>query len=489
MPAVEREAPGATAADASAVVLLCPDLGRAMGPALEALRRAGIHGISVAAARNGLHTEQCLLRLERDGVRVHRSATSLGQAANDAIRGGTSSHALVLRATERLTPKSLECRGLVLGEQPFALLALTGEAGCGGASADLLLAGLTPAATLVSRALFDSIGGFDETLEDGLDLELWLRASAQGARVAVVDGALAAPEPGASFFAGQAWGEELLRIVSRHAAALSGEETLAALGRAAADLMGRVEDARRLAAAAEEELLREREALPRLGNRLREAGRPRFDLGDLPRDGLVSEEWGADRGKPIDRWYIEAFLRRHEDDVRGRCLEIKEPAYTKWFGGKRVTASDVLDIDRSNPEATLHGDLSLGADIPDAQYDCFVLTQTLHLLYDFKGALFHAMRVLRPSGTLLVTVPAVARVLPGDAGIDTDYWRFTEASMRRLFAELLPLDAFFVSVYGNAASAAAFLHGLAAEDLEPGELERVDAHFPVIVAVRARKPA
>jgi len=122
--------------------------------------------------------------------------------------------------------------------------------------------------------------------------------------------------------------------------------------------------------------------------------------------------------------------------VRGRCLEIKEPAYTKWFGGKKVTASDVLDIDRGNPEATLHGDLSLGADIPDAQYDCFVLTQTLHLVYDFKGALFHALRVLRPSGTLLVTVPAVARVLPGDAGIDTDYWRFTEASMRRLFAEL-----------------------------------------------------
>jgi SAM-dependent methyltransferase len=226
-----------------------------------------------------------------------------------------------------------------------------------------------------------------------------------------------------------------------------------------------------------------------LGVQLREAGRPRFDLGDLPRDGLVSEEWGADRGKAIDRRYIEAFLRRHEGDVRGRCLEIKEPAYTTWFGGEKVTACDVLDIDHGNREANVHGDLSQGAGIPDSQYDCFILTQTLHLLYDFRGALFHAVRVLRPGGTLLVSVPAVARVLPGDAGIDTDYWRFTEASLRRLFAELLPLDAFEVSVYGNATAAAAFLYGLAAEDLEPGELERVDPHFPVIVAVRARKPA
>jgi hypothetical protein len=78
--------------------------------------------------------------------------------------------------------------------------------------------------------------------------------------------------------------------------------------------------------------------------------------------------------------------------------------------------------------------------------------------------------------------------MPGAGGIDADYWRFTEASMRRLFAELLPLDAFTVTTYGNAAAAAGFLHGLAAEDLEPGELDRVDPHFPVIVGVRARKP-
>jgi hypothetical protein len=465
------------------VVLLCPDLGRHLDPALAVLRLAGVVAVSIAAARSGLFTEQRLLALARQGVRVHR-APRLGRAANQAVGGSTSPDVLVLRADVRPAAGALE-RGLAAAAGSDVTV-LTTEPPSASPRAGLLLAGLAPAATLVRRARFDSLGGFDEAMDDGLDLELWLRADSRAARVTILERAL---EPGDGFFAGQAWGEPLERIVSRHSAALAGQDTLAALGHAAAEMQRRVEEARGLAERAEAELRGEREALARVGERLREAGRARFDLGELPRDGLVSHEWGAERGKPIDRYYIEAFLRRHEQDLRGRCLEIKEPAYTKWLGGERVTACDVLDIDASNRGASLHGDLARGAGIPDAQYDCFVLTQTLHLLYDVPGALFHALRVLRPGGRLLVTVPSVSRVIPGEDGIDTDYWRFTEASMRRLFAELLPLDAFTVGVYGNATAAAAFLYGLCAEDLEPGELERADPHFPVIVAVRARKPA
>lgn len=490
-PTAGSQAEAATAAASEvadpAVVLLCPDLGRDLERGLTALRRAGVRELSVAAARCGLFTEQRLLQLERDGLRVHRSATSLGRAANDAIRAASASHALVLRASARLAAGALERARAFAAGASGDLAVLTGEP-CASPRAAVLLAGLAPGATLVGRALFDALGGFDEAIEDGLDLELWLRASARGARVVVLEETLAPREPGASFFAGQAWGEELVRIVARHAEALAGEETLSALGLAAAEIQRRVEEGRLLASQAERELHREREALSSLGARLRKAGRVRFDLGDLPRDALVSDEWGTDRGTPIDRHYIEAFLRGHAQELRGRCLEIKEAAYTKWLGGTRVTECDVLDIDASNPGATIHGDLATGAGIPDAQYDCFVLTQTLHLVYDVAGALSHALRVLKPGGSLLVTVPSVSRSMPGEGGIDADYWRFTEASMRRLFAERLPLDAFAVTVYGNAAAAAAFLYGLAAEDLEPGELERVDPHFPVIVGVRARKP-
>jgi hypothetical protein len=468
------------------VVLLCPDLGRDLDPALEALARAGVRGASIAAARGGLFTEQRLLQLAREGVRVHRSP-SLGGAANDAVRATSSPRALLLRATARLAPGALErCTGPTPLANP-GLVVLTEEPSSAHALAALLVAGLAPSATLVGRELFDELAGFDESLEDGLELDLWLRASAANTRVSVLGGSLAAPESD-RFFAGQAWGEPLERIVSRHGEALFDAAALAALSDAAEELARRFAEERALAEQADQDLFAEREALLRLGARLRERGRPRFDLGDLPRHGVVSDSWGAERGTPIDRHYIEAFLRSHEQDLRGRCLEIKEPTYTGWLGGARVTERDVLDIDAANRRATIHGDLAEGAGIPDARYDCFVLTQTLHLVYDFKGALVHALRVLKPGANLLLTVPCVSRLMPGAGGIDADYWRFTEASMRRLFAELLPLDAFTVTTYGNAAAAAGFLHGLAAEDLEPGELDRVDPHFPVIVGVRARKP-
>lgn len=36
----------------------------------------------------------------------------------------------------------------------------------------------------------------------------------------------------------------------------------------------------------------------------------------------LSASYGFDRGTPVDRLYIEEFLKLHSDDVRGRVLEI-----------------------------------------------------------------------------------------------------------------------------------------------------------------------
>jgi SAM-dependent methyltransferase len=297
-------------------------------------------------------------------------------------------------------------------------------------------------------------------------LELWLRATQQGAGWRCELDALQADPPGAAFLSGRTWGAEIDDVVGRHATALE-----------AAGLDGL------------EAAIAEREAsVARLRDEARGGTPAPVSFGDLRRLAPVSPTWGFDRGQPIDRYYIERFLKQHQAAVRGRCLEIKEAAYTKWLGDGRTTALDVLDIDERNARATRHGDLTVGAGIPDESYDCFVLTQTLHLLYDHKGALAHAVRVLKPGGTLLLTVPAVSRVPPEEGSLDTDYWRFTEASVRRLLSELLPLEAFEVSVYGNVLAATAFLQGLAAEELRAEELDQCDPHFPVIVAARATKP-
>lgn len=218
--------------------------------------------------------------------------------------------------------------------------------------------------------------------------------------------------------------------------------------------------------------------------RLRRLTRPAW-LGTLRRTTPISARWGSDRGTPIDRYYIERFLQEHRDDIRGRVLEVQDSGYTERFG-RGVESRDVLDIDPTNPRATIVADLSDAQSVPADQFDCFILTQTLQFIYDVRAAIRHAHRILAPGGVLLVTVPAVSRIDPS-YGFDADRWRFTGGACRSLLAELFEIDRLTVRSYGNVLTGIGFLAGLASEELSPRELEAHDPLFPVLVAVRAVK--
>jgi hypothetical protein len=68
-------------------------------------------------------------------------------------------------------------------------------------------------------------------------------------------------------------------------------------------------------------------------------------FGDLRRLSPFSRCWGLDRGTPVDRYYIERFLAKNADDIRGRVLEIADNTYTLRFGGAQVRQSDILHVD------------------------------------------------------------------------------------------------------------------------------------------------
>jgi SAM-dependent methyltransferase len=208
-------------------------------------------------------------------------------------------------------------------------------------------------------------------------------------------------------------------------------------------------------------------------------------LGSLRRTTPVSDRWGWDRGTPIDRYYIDAFLDVHRADVRGRVLEIRDRRYTERFGSG-VSESDILDLDEENREATIVADLTATAELPADRFDCFILAQTLQYIFDVDSGVRGAHRLLRSGGVVLATVPAVSRVARS-AGVDRDYWRFTAASCRRLFSCAFGAENVEVRAYGNVLTGAAFLMGLAADDLSTRELDVVDEFFPVLIAVRAAK--
>jgi glycosyltransferase involved in cell wall biosynthesis len=216
-----------------------------------------------------------------------------------------------------------------------------------------------------------------------------------------------------------------------------------------------------------------------------QAGRPAtVRMGELRRTVPFSRQFGFDRGLPIDRYYIENFLGTHRSDIAGRVLEIGDSTYTHRFGGQRVTRAECLHID--DPAADYQGDLSDCPQIPDATFDCAIVTQTLHLLYDPRPAVASLHRILRPGGVLLVTVPGISQ-LSNDRWNEEWYWSFTDRSLGRLLREQFGPARVSVEARGNVLASMAFLHGLSSAELRTSELDVDDPLYQTVVCGRSVK--
>ena len=214
-------------------------------------------------------------------------------------------------------------------------------------------------------------------------------------------------------------------------------------------------------------------------------GRVRF--GDLRRVTPINRSFGFERGRPIDRYYIEGFLAGHAADVRGHVLEVGDNHYTQQFGSARVTRSDVLNLTPDNPAATIIADLTRADHIASYTFDCIIFTQTLQFIYDLRAALATLYRILKPGGVLLATMPVTSQVCRYDMDRWGDYWRFTDAAPRRLLGDIFGAENVAVKAYGNVLVVVGFLHGLSAHELEPDELDHYDPDYQLLVTARAAK--
>ena len=212
----------------------------------------------------------------------------------------------------------------------------------------------------------------------------------------------------------------------------------------------------------------------------------RVRLGDLRRVVPISREFGFDRGVPVDRYFIEQFLARNASVIHGRVLEIGDDAYTRRFGAGRVMQRDVLHVHDGNPQATFVGSLVSADHVPSDAFDCVILTQTLHLIYDVPAALRTVRRILKPGGTLLATFPGISQQSI-DEWRTTWFWSFTTLSARRLMAETFGESAVEIEAHGNVLAAIAFLHGLAEHELTRHELEHHDPAYELLITARAHK--
>jgi SAM-dependent methyltransferase len=220
------------------------------------------------------------------------------------------------------------------------------------------------------------------------------------------------------------------------------------------------------------------------------AGRPPIGLvrfGSLRRTSPIAAYHGAYRGQPIDRYYIERFLRRHAEDIHGRVLEIGDRSYTERFGRERVTQSDVLHMDATNPLATIVADLTTADAVPSDSFDCIICVQTVQFIFDISAALRQLHRILKPGGVLLLTTHGISQL--DSSAIDRwgEYWRLTSRATSRLLATAFGEEQVEVEAHGNVLAAIALLHGVTVGELRQSELDHHDPIYELLITARAVK--
>lgn len=197
----------------------------------------------------------------------------------------------------------------------------------------------------------------------------------------------------------------------------------------------------------------------------------------------ISTKFGFDRGKPIDRYWIEKFIKANKNYIKGRCLEIGDSRYTQLFGENRITKIDVLDIDKKNKTANIYADLRKMPNIVSNTYDCIILTHVLGMVDNLNSAVSELHRILKPGGTILATSASLSPTYD----LTSNYWRFTVAGFRYLFSKKFTPKKINALSYGNVLTGQYFWVGLSSEDLKLKDLDYDDPSFPCIVAIRATK--
>ncbi len=200
----------------------------------------------------------------------------------------------------------------------------------------------------------------------------------------------------------------------------------------------------------------------------------------------ASRVFGTERGKPIDRYYIEKFLDDNRQSIWGETLEIAETTYSLKYGEERIKHAYMLHVNGWGENA-IKGNLETGEGLEDCRYDTLVITQTLMFTYDLYNAAENIYRTLRHGGTAFVTVAGISQISRYDADRWGSYYSFHKDALHRLFEPLFGQENVSVKSYGNVKTAIAMLYGLCCEDLVESDFAVYDKDYPVIIGAILHK--
>jgi SAM-dependent methyltransferase len=203
---------------------------------------------------------------------------------------------------------------------------------------------------------------------------------------------------------------------------------------------------------------------------------------------------GRSAGLSIIRYYWADFLEQHAADIRGHGLEIEETVTLRQYGGAALTGADAMDLSAHSPDVRVVADLSRADETAGDRYDCFLIPFSMAVIYDIEAALYHAIRLLKPGGVLLVNFWCMDFYLHRGLDMSTGgtlymhHW-FTPIQVHDLWRRLGLGDADYrVQIYGNLLARMAFLLNLPAKELTAHERDQVDPGQPLVICARVVKP-
>lgn len=201
----------------------------------------------------------------------------------------------------------------------------------------------------------------------------------------------------------------------------------------------------------------------------------------------ISQQFGTERGTPIDRYYIDQLLEEHSEFIKGDVLEIEDNTYTVRFGKDHVARSIVMDVSAQNSSISFNGNLETGEGIKDEIADCFILTQTLMYIFDLKSAVHNIARLLKRGGNALITCSGISQ---NSRRCMDDYgccFNFNVDALRRLFEQEPDMEVLEAGSFGNVKTVSAHLNGLCCEDLTAEDFVPNDKYYPLIVYAVVKK--
>ena len=203
-------------------------------------------------------------------------------------------------------------------------------------------------------------------------------------------------------------------------------------------------------------------------------------FGDFGRLWPFSQRFGFDRGAPVDRYYLQQFVRSIRPIVRGRCLEIGGSLKNNWFYRFDVDEFRTLELEQSKRADDLVGDAADPGVLDPASWDSILAFHVLEHCPNPFAVVSNMCAWLKAGGHACIVVPCAQRVHnhPGD------YWRFMPDGLRVLFRDFSEVD---VSTYGNPLTVVSNYVGLSHTELVAEDMDAVHPDYPVLACVVARK--